>query len=78
VERGPLSLVSTIQELLVRKSRGSFLENRHYGLRGSAALTTRHPLIHKKLTLISPTSGGRSRTKAKDLSVLTASCSSPQ
>jgi hypothetical protein len=33
LERGPLSLVSTIEELLVRKSRGSGLEIREYGRR---------------------------------------------
>jgi hypothetical protein len=33
LERGPLSLVSTIEELLGRKSSGSGLENREYGLR---------------------------------------------
>jgi hypothetical protein len=32
LERGPLSLVSTIEELLGRKSSGSCLENREYGL----------------------------------------------
>jgi hypothetical protein len=32
LERGPLSLVSTIEELLERKSSGSGLENREYGL----------------------------------------------
>jgi hypothetical protein len=32
LERGPLSLVSTIEELLERKSSGSGLENRDYGL----------------------------------------------
>jgi hypothetical protein len=31
VERGPLSLVSTTEELLERKSMGSCLENREYG-----------------------------------------------
>jgi hypothetical protein len=30
LERGPLSLVSTIEELLGRKSRGSGLESREY------------------------------------------------
>jgi hypothetical protein len=35
-ERGPLSLVSTIQELLGRKSSGSGLENREYGRRDSS------------------------------------------
>jgi hypothetical protein len=32
LERGPLSLVSTIEELLERKCSGSGLENRDYGL----------------------------------------------
>jgi hypothetical protein len=31
LERGPLSLVSTIEELLERKSSGSGLKNREYG-----------------------------------------------
>jgi hypothetical protein len=47
LERGPLSLVSTIEELLGRNSRGSCQEIRHYGRRESAALTTRHPSINK-------------------------------
>jgi hypothetical protein len=33
LERGPLSLVSTIEELLERKHSGSSLENRDYGHR---------------------------------------------
>jgi hypothetical protein len=33
LERGPLSLVSTIEELPGRKSKGSGLENREYGRR---------------------------------------------
>jgi hypothetical protein len=33
LERGPLSLVSTTEELLGRKSNGSCLENREYGRR---------------------------------------------
>jgi hypothetical protein len=45
LKRGPLSLVSTTEELPERKSSGSALENRDYGRRGSAALTTRHPSI---------------------------------
>jgi hypothetical protein len=32
MEQGPLSLVSTTEELLVRKSSGSDLENRDYSL----------------------------------------------
>jgi hypothetical protein len=33
LERGPLSLVNTIEELLDKKSSGSCLENREYGRR---------------------------------------------
>jgi hypothetical protein len=40
LERGPLSLVSTIEELFGRKSSGSGLENRDYSRRGSAMLTS--------------------------------------
>jgi hypothetical protein len=47
LERGPLSLVNATEELLGRNDSGSGLENRDYGRRGSAALTTRHPSIHK-------------------------------
>jgi hypothetical protein len=47
LERGPLSLVSAIEELLERKSSGSGLENQDYGPRGSAALTTRQLLSVK-------------------------------
>jgi hypothetical protein len=36
LERGPLSLVSTIEELLERKSSGSSLEDREYGRRDSS------------------------------------------
>jgi hypothetical protein len=53
---GPLSLLSTIKELLERKSNGSGLENRVYG-RGNP--TTRHPLS-AKIGTTSSTSGGRS------------------
>jgi hypothetical protein len=44
LERGPLSLLSTTEELLGRKIRGSGLERLEYGSRGSVTLTTRHPL----------------------------------
>jgi hypothetical protein len=47
LERGPLSLVITIEELLEIKSSVSGLENLDYGRRGSAALTTRHSSIRK-------------------------------
>jgi hypothetical protein len=72
LERGPLSLVSTIEELLGRKSSGSGLENRDYGREGFATLTTRHPSIRKTLALTSPTSGDssvgivRSRTETTE------------
>jgi hypothetical protein len=48
LERGPLSLVSTTEELLDRKSSCSGLENRDYSRTGSAELTTRHPYIRKR------------------------------
>jgi hypothetical protein len=44
LELSPFSLVSVNEELLERKSSGSDLEN---GRGGSAALTMRHPYIHK-------------------------------
>jgi hypothetical protein len=39
--------MSTIEELLERKSSGSSLENQDYGHRGSATLTTWHSLSEK-------------------------------
>jgi hypothetical protein len=50
LELGPLSLVSTIEELLGIKSSGSGLENRKYGRRGSVTLNTWHPLTAKVVT----------------------------
>jgi hypothetical protein len=47
LEWGPLSLVSTIEELLERRISGSGLENWDYDDRGSAALTTQHTFVHK-------------------------------
>jgi hypothetical protein len=38
-ERSPLSLVSTIEELLERESSRSALQNRDYGRRGFVTLT---------------------------------------
>jgi hypothetical protein len=73
LERGPLSPVSAVEELLGRKSNGSGLESPDYGCRGSGELSTRHPLYLQKLALTSPTSGGRSvgivlsRTQATEL-----------
>jgi hypothetical protein len=59
LERGPLSLVSTIEELLGRKSSGSDLEteNTADGIRHADHVG---PLYPHKLTLTSPTSDGRS------------------
>jgi hypothetical protein len=47
LERGPLRLVSAIEELLGRRSSDCNLQIREYGRRGSAALTTRHRSIWK-------------------------------
>jgi hypothetical protein len=72
LERGPLSLVSTIEELLERKSSGSGLQNREYGRRDVSRLP-RCSLYPQKLALTKPTSGGRSvgivrlRTQATEL-----------
>jgi hypothetical protein len=69
LQRGPLSLVSTIEELLGRKSSGFGLENRDYCRRDP-------PRGPQKLALTSPTSGGRlvstvrSQTKATELLLL--------
>jgi hypothetical protein len=59
LERGPLSLVSTIEELHERKRIGSGLENREYGHR-EPSRWPRGTLYPQKLALTSPTSGGRS------------------
>jgi hypothetical protein len=59
LEWGPLSLVSTIEELLERKSSGSGLENREYGCR-DLWCWPRDILYPQKLALTSPTSGCRS------------------
>jgi hypothetical protein len=59
LEQGPLSLVSTSEELLGRNSSGSGLENREYG-RGDPLHWPRDTLYLQKLALTSPTSGGRS------------------
>jgi hypothetical protein len=59
LERGTLSIVSTIEEILERKSSGSGLENRDYGHRDPSPwpLVTFYP---QKLALTSQTSGSRS------------------
>jgi hypothetical protein len=67
LERGPLTLVSTIEELLGRKNSGSGLENQDYGRR-----VPRHSFFPQKLAPNS-TSGCcsvgivRSRTQATEL-----------
>jgi hypothetical protein len=71
--RGPLSLVSTIEELLGRKSSGSGLEIREYG-RSDPSCWARGNLYQQKLALTSPINGGhsvgrvRSRTQATEFS----------
>jgi hypothetical protein len=79
LERGPLSLVSTTEELLGRKSSGSGLESRGYGLRDPPRYATlSYP---QELALTSSTSGGpsagtsRSGTKATELLLLLVSAS---
>jgi hypothetical protein len=59
LERGPLSLVSTAEELLDKKSSGSCLENREYG-RSDPSRWPRGTLYPHKLATTSPRSGGRS------------------
>jgi hypothetical protein len=56
---GPLTLVSTTEELLGRKSGGSGLEIREYGRRDPLRWP-RGILYLQKLALASPTSDGRS------------------
>jgi hypothetical protein len=58
-ERVPLSLVSTTEELLGRKSSGSGLDNRDYG-RGIRRADYATPLYPQKFTLTSQKCGGRS------------------
>jgi hypothetical protein len=48
LERGPLSLVSTIEELLGRNSSGFDLENREYGCRDPTRLP-RNTLLSEKV-----------------------------
>jgi hypothetical protein len=75
LERGPLSLVSTTEELLERKSSGSGLERREYSRRNSLCWP-RSILYPQKLALTSPTSGCSSvgivrlRTQATELFLL--------
>jgi hypothetical protein len=59
LERGALSLVSTIEELLGTESSGSGVENRQYG-RKDPSRCPRGTSCPQKLALTSPRSGGRS------------------
>jgi hypothetical protein len=71
LERGPLSLVRTIEELLERKVAAPVYETEINGL-GDSLRRLRDTLYPLKLALTSPTSGGRSvgivrwRTKAPE------------
>jgi hypothetical protein len=56
LERGPHSFVSTIEELLERKTSGSGLEIREYGREDLSRLPP-DTLYPRKLALTSPTSG---------------------
>jgi hypothetical protein len=75
LERGPLSLVSTIEELLGRKNSGSGLESQEYG-RGDPSRWPRGTLFPQKLALILSISDRRSvdivssRTQATELLLL--------
>jgi hypothetical protein len=59
LERGPLSLVSTTEEVLERKSSGSCLESREYDRRDPLPWP-RGILYPQKLVLTPPTGGGSS------------------
>jgi hypothetical protein len=75
LERGPLSLVSTTEELLGRKSSGSGLASREYGCRDPSLWPRSTPYL-QMLAPCSLTSGGRlvgivrSRTQATEFSLV--------
>jgi hypothetical protein len=75
LEWGPLSLLSTTEELLGRKCSSSGLENREYG-RKDPSRWPHNTLYLQKLALTSPANGGRSVgivhswTKAMELLLL--------
>jgi hypothetical protein len=79
LERGPLSLVSTIEQLLGRKSSESSLESRDYSRRDMPRWP-RGTLSPQKLAITSPTNGGRpvgivrSRTQATEFSFSLVLC----
>jgi hypothetical protein len=71
LQRGPLSLVNTLEELLRRKSSGSGLENREYGRKGSVKLSTWHKMAPTSLTSSGRSVGiVRSRIQATELGYL--------
>jgi hypothetical protein len=88
LERGPLSLVSSIEELFGRNSSSSGLESLEYGRR-EPSRWPRHTIYPQKLALTSRRSGCRSvgivrsRTQATDfvclfnLGLMTISCAIP-
>jgi hypothetical protein len=59
LKRGPLSLVSTTEQLLGRKVADPVYKNREYGRRDPSRWP-RGTLYPQKLEITSPTSGGRS------------------
>jgi hypothetical protein len=75
LERGPLSLVTTTEELLERKSRGSGFKKNEINDHGNPLRWPRDTFYPQKLALTSPTSGcrsvgiDRSRTKATEFSL---------
>jgi hypothetical protein len=77
LERDPLSLVSTIEELLCRKNNGSGLENREY-CRRDPPRWPRDTLYPQKLALTSQISGSRSvgivrsRTESTEFSLFSS------
>jgi hypothetical protein len=70
LERGPLSLVSKIEELLERKRSGSGLEKRKYGRKDPPRWPSGN-LYPQKLALNSPTSDGRSVGKVRSRTKVT-------
>jgi hypothetical protein len=70
LERSPLSLVNTNEELLGGKSSGSGLEIREYGHRDPSCWP-RSTLYPQKLALTSSTSGGCSVGKVRSLTQAT-------
>jgi hypothetical protein len=69
LQQGQLSLVTTIEEVLGRKSNDTCLDNQHYG-RGDPFRWPRYTLYSQKLALTAPTNCDRSvgivRSRAKD------------